>query len=139
MTAINQSVLRVFFFIIPIAGVALACEPAYHANRGVFLGDCEGYSDIRLDSNTFSISICGGYSVSSSELYELYRAAEVTINNHFDSFIILERPAIAHASPSREYFRPITIRAFKGGGIDTIRSLDAHRLLVTMAPYIIRK
>ncbi|MBU6318462.1 MAG: hypothetical protein KGS00_02315 [Alphaproteobacteria bacterium] len=56
-------------------------------------GERQGYSDVRLEANRFRVSFRGN-SLTDRETVELYllvRAAELTVENGFDTFSIVER------------------------------------------------
>jgi hypothetical protein len=137
---------KISLVMISIAGLLSSCEAEYHPNRGVFPDGCEGYLDTRLDSNTFYVSMCGAYGYTNAALYELYRAADLTVASGFDCFVIIadteitsEQMKMVHGLHADNRYQPLWIRAFKGSCADNILSLDAHRLLVTMDGYINRK
>lgn len=52
----------------------------------------EGYAEFKLESNKFRVTFSGNTStpLTTVENYLLYRAAEVTVENGFDHFIVLE-------------------------------------------------
>ena len=56
------------------------------------MGFSGGYSDLKLDENTFRISFRGnGYTSSERvEIFALYRCAEVTSQQGFDYFVIVQ-------------------------------------------------
>src|SRR5437867_8062989 len=68
-----------------LAVVLSACATPY-GKYGI-LG---GYTDSRIDENTFSISVDNnGYtSQQTTSMHALYRAAELTVQNGFDYFVI---------------------------------------------------
>ncbi|PYV81546.1 MAG: hypothetical protein DMG05_29775 [Acidobacteria bacterium] len=56
------------------------------------MGFTGGYSDLKLDENTFRINFRGnGYTSSERvEIFALYRCAEVTLQRGFDYFVIVQ-------------------------------------------------
>jgi hypothetical protein len=71
--------------VIAIAVMLCGCATPY----GKY-GLAGGYTDVRIDENTFSISVDNnGYtSQQTTSMHALYRAAELTVENGFDYFII---------------------------------------------------
>lgn len=71
-----------------LALVLTACAtPTPYGKYGV----TGGYTDNRIDANTFSISVVTNAFTTqqTTSMYALYRAAELTIKNEFDYFIII--------------------------------------------------
>jgi len=81
-------------------------QPA--TNSGAARG---GYSDQRIDGDRFQVSFAGNSLTSREtvERYLLYRAAELTVQNGFDNFVLVSRDT---ETTSRTYVD----RGFGGGG-----------------------
>ena len=71
-----------------LAAILAACATPY----GKY-GIAGGYTDSRIDQNTFSISVDtnGFTSQQTTSMHGLYRAAELTVENGFDYFVIVTR------------------------------------------------
>jgi len=74
-----------------IAAVILASVAGCATPYGKY-GIAGGYKDSRIDENTFSISVdTNGYtSQQTTSMHGLYRASELTVENGFDYFVIVE-------------------------------------------------
>lgn len=72
--------------VILISCLATACTTPYQS-----YGFTGGYSDSHIDENTFSVNVetNGFTSKQTTFLYALYRAAELTVENGFDYFIVI--------------------------------------------------
>ena len=75
-------------FLIGSAVLILGCATPYQK-----YGISGGYEDSRLDENTFSISVetNGATKQQTTSNYALYRAAELTVENGFDFFVIVSK------------------------------------------------
>jgi len=68
-----------------------------------------GYTDKRIDENTFSISVdANGYtSKQTASMHAFYRAAELTVENGFDFFVIVDTAddsrSMAMTAPGTSY------------------------------------
>ena len=74
------------FVTVLLAILLTACATPY----GKY-GIAGGYTDSRIDENTFSISVDtnGFTSQQTTSMHGLYRAAELTVENGFDYFVII--------------------------------------------------
>jgi len=83
---VGHSVRRQVPLLLVCAFVVTACATGYQP-----MGFSGGYSDVRLDSNTFQVSFRGnGYtSRQTVETFALYRCAELTAQAGFDTFVIV--------------------------------------------------
>ena len=77
--------MRTLVALLVVTAIA-ACSTPY--GKYGLLG---GFSDSRIDANTFSISVDnnGFTTQQTTSLHALYRAAELTASNGFDYFIIV--------------------------------------------------
>jgi hypothetical protein len=83
-----RETLAVVLSVASIAVSGCAYGPTLYAP-----GDRQGYSDLRLEADRFRVSFRGN-SLTDRETVELYllvRAAELTVENGFDTFSIVER------------------------------------------------
>lgn len=73
-------------FSVLVAAALTACATPY----GKY-GIAGGYTDSRIDENTFSVSVDtnGFTSQQTTSMHGLYRAAELTVENGFDYFVIV--------------------------------------------------
>ena len=71
-----------------------------------------GYADQKIDSNRYRVTFRGNSSTAREtvENYLLYRAAELTVQNGFDHFIVVENEVEA-----RSYFRSLYGPSYAGG------------------------
>ncbi|MEL6380221.1 MAG: hypothetical protein AAFQ29_10675 [Pseudomonadota bacterium] len=71
-----------------------------------------GYSDQKIDSNRFRVTFRGNSSTDREtvENFLLFRAAELTVQNGFDHFIVVENDTEA-----RSYFRSLYGPSYAGG------------------------
>ena len=75
-------------FSVVLAALLSACATPY----GKY-GISGGYSDSRIDENTFSVSVDtnGFTNQQTTSMHALYRAAELTVENGFDFFLIASK------------------------------------------------
>jgi len=73
--------------VVMLSSLLVACATPY-GPKGL-LG---GFSDVRIDDNTFSVNVeANGYtSQQTASLQALYRAAELTAQNGFDHFVVVD-------------------------------------------------
>lgn len=87
------------------AGLAVSClwlGGCATATPYQSLRDGEGYAEQRLESNRYRVSYRGNGATprETVENYLMYRAAEVTLNNGYDWFLIADRQTRADAARS---------------------------------------
>jgi archaellin len=75
-----------------------------------------GYSDVRIDANTESVSFSGNSSTSRQtvEIYLLYRCAEITRQSGYDYFVIVDRSTQATQNVSPGQYTATTVQTFPG-------------------------
>jgi hypothetical protein len=140
-----------------LTGLLAACATPY----GKY-GVAGGYTDNRIDENTFSISVDtnGFTSQQTTSMHALYRAAELTVESGFDYFVIFGRESnptsmgMVMPSTSTTYGRTTTtgattvlpmvfpnstllIKSFKGTKPEgNANAYDARSLMKYLGPQI---
>ena len=94
-----------FIFTIAASFLLFACvtPTPYAPSDGKY-----GFSEQRLEDNRFRVNFSGNYSTSREtvENFLLYRAAELTLDNAFDYFIVVESGTEAKTTYSRSDYYP---------------------------------
>lgn len=80
-----------FFVFLLFTALNLNCSTHYRAARSCCVADPPGYSDIKLEDNTFRITFKANAFTKKERVFDfaLLRAAEVIIDNNFEYFIVL--------------------------------------------------
>jgi hypothetical protein len=103
----------------------------------------EGYSDVQLDANTFSVTFSGNAETTHDivQTYLLYRCAEITVQSGYDYFVvsdrnIQEKKAKLTLMPMG-YTAVATIKVFKGEKpSDNPNAYNAKELMQRLEPQI---
>jgi hypothetical protein len=148
--------IRCLIIVACLLVIASGCNyaPMGYISKQKSNSESVGYEETALDSTTFQVVYeSGGESMEVTERYALFRAAELTIEKGFDSFIVLEsNPSTmtgTRSIPTGPRGKPITynwahhtavktIRFRKGKLPDEMSGYDAKSLIATMGPNINR-
>jgi hypothetical protein len=136
---------RILLMIIVPALLVASCAAPYQAR-----GWGAGYEETKIDGNTFKVTYVDD-DPNNVDTYDLYRCAELTLEQGYDYFIITEHDgnvatnvhqAVVSGAPSTRsstYTEWRVIKMFKGSKPqENVNAYDAHEVVANMGPNIKR-
>jgi hypothetical protein len=123
--------LLALILLIGVCACGGSATPAYTPLvRNSWNGITRGYSEVKLDSNTYQVTYADYYSTDEADRFALFRSAELTDQNSFDYFIVTDSRADAGSATK-------TVRMYKGATpTDNPSAYNAKSMLAVMGPTI---
>ncbi len=129
-----------FFFI--TASLLTSCATPYK-HDGIFdEGLLGGYTDTRINANTVIVSFRGDYFTSGQKArsYALYRAAEVTVHDGYDYFVVTSASnynQVCCMSGSAPHAYSAVIKMYQGPvPVGQPNTYDAKKVMVHLGPMV---